>query len=62
MKSKRDDRKAVLRRAAPQRISDEELSAASGAGAAKASTSKADSLPTENCSLNYGSIVWTYTQ
>jgi hypothetical protein len=61
MKKKRENRKAVLRQAAPQRMSDEELSAASGAGAAKASTSKAGSLPTETCSFSYGGIVWTYT-
>jgi len=62
MKKKRENRKAVLRQAAPQRMSDEELSAACGAGAAKASTSKAGSVATETCSLSFSGPVWTYTQ
>jgi len=48
------------RNAAPQRISDDELSAVSGAGPSKAKASGAN-LPHESVTLNYGAISWVYT-
>ncbi len=50
---KREKRNAMSRQAAPRRIKDDDLRAASGAG---------DPLPTETVGLNYGKIEWVYTQ
>ncbi len=50
MKKKRQQRKPVSRQAALQRIADDDLRAAAGAG------------PTESVSLGYGHVEWTYTK
>ena len=43
-------------------LSDEMLSAATGAGTAKANVSQTGSLPAEAISFSYGHVEWVYTQ
>jgi type VI protein secretion system component Hcp len=47
--------------AALEALSDEKLSAVSGAGASKARASGASSFPTETIGLSYTKIAWVYT-